>query len=62
MNVLNTDQWTKLLPKIQAACPRLTPQDLIDTEQRIDLLTAKIQNRHWISRVDAQRLVLKLIA
>ena len=50
-----------LLPKLRQRCPRLTEQDLGECEQRIDLLTAKIQNRHWINRIAARRTVLALL-
>jgi hypothetical protein len=36
--------------------------DLQECQGRIDLLTAKIQNRHWVSRSDAQRTVLGALA
>ncbi len=61
MNVLPDDQWQKLLPRLRQRCPRLTEQDLSECEQRIDLLTAKIQNRHWINRIDARRAVLGML-
>ncbi len=58
MNVLTDDVWAKLVPRIKTHCPRLTDLDLREAQNRIDLLVAKIQNRHWTSRVAAQRLVL----
>jgi hypothetical protein len=61
MIMLSDQQWNALLPRLRTACPRLTAQDLEEAKGRVDLLTAKIQNRHWISRVAAQRTVLKLI-
>lgn len=60
-NQLDDTTWTKLLPLVREACPRLTEADLDDVGQRMDLLTAKIQNRHWITRVEARRLVLDLV-
>ncbi len=56
------DVWQKILPTLRTQCSRLTEQDLRETEQRVDLLIAKIQNRHWSSRMDAQRLVLTLLS
>jgi hypothetical protein len=58
MNVLSDDVWATLVPRLKSKCPRLTDLDLRETQQRIDLVTAKIQSRHWISRVDAKRIVL----
>lgn len=58
MNLLPDTTWAQLVPRIKATCPRLTESDLAESQQRIDLLTAKIQNRHWVSRSDAQRTVL----
>ena len=43
-------------------CPRLTPRDIADCERRVDLLSAKIQNLHWVDRVEARRLVLAAVA
>ena len=57
MNVLTEDQWQKLIPKLRASCPRLTDQDLAEAKGRVDLLTAKVQNRHWIDKVTARRAV-----
>ncbi len=61
MNVLTDQQWIALLPRLRTTCPRLTAQDLDEAKGRIDLLTAKIQNRHWCSRTLAQQTVLKLL-
>jgi hypothetical protein len=59
-NMLNDDQWQRLLPALRERFDRLTEQDLSDCGQRLDLLTAKVQNRHWIDRIQAQRLVLRV--
>lgn len=61
MNVMTDQQWTALLPKLKAACPRLTAQDLEEAKGRFDLLTAKIQNRHWCSRAQAEQTLLALL-
>jgi len=61
MNVLTDSQWAVLEPLVKKACPRLTALDLVESQHRVDLLTAKIQNRHWIDRVAAQRTVLALM-
>ncbi len=61
MNVLTASQWATLEPLLKKACPRLTPLDLVESQFRVDLLTAKIQNRHWMERVAAQRVVLGLL-
>jgi hypothetical protein len=58
MNILPEATWLQLTPRIKAACPRLTDDDLAESQRRIDLLTARIQNRHWVSRSAAQRTVL----
>jgi 3-polyprenyl-4-hydroxybenzoate decarboxylase len=62
MNTLPAATWTQLVPRIKTTCPRLTEMDLQECQGRIDLLTAKIQNRHWVSRSDAQRTVLGALA
>ncbi len=61
MNVLTAEQWQSVLPKLRETCPRLTEQDLRECECRVDLLTAKVQNRHWVSKVVAKRTVLGLL-
>ena len=61
MNMIGDELWARLLPRLRERCPRLTEADLADAGQRIDLLTAKIQNRHWIDKVAAQRIVLELL-
>jgi len=61
MNVLTASQWATLEPLVKKACPRLTPLDLTESQLRVDLLTAKIQNRHWMDRIAAQRVVLGLL-
>ncbi len=62
MNVLSAAQWQSILPKLRAKCPRLTEQDLSEAECRVDLLIAKVQNRHWVSKIAARRTVLALLA
>lgn len=59
-NVIDEEEWQRLLPRLRERCPRLTPADLEAAERRVDLLTAKIQFRHWIDRVSARRIVLGL--
>jgi hypothetical protein len=61
MLTIPDDQWQQVLPKLRKQCPRLTELDLKECQQRIDLLTAKIQNRHWVNRVVARRVVLSLL-
>ena len=58
MNVLADTDWATLTAAVRGHCPRLTPSDLVEAERRVDLLCAKIQFRHWISRDRARRLVL----
>ena len=58
MNVLADADWATLTSAVRGHCPRLTPSDLAEAERRVDLLCAKIQFRHWISRDRARRLVL----
>lgn len=55
------DQWQQLLPRLRKQCPRLTPLDLEESQKRIDLLIAKIQNRHWVDRITARRTILSLL-
>ncbi len=62
MNTLSDPIWQRLLPKLRARCPRLTDQDLQEAQQRVDLLTAKIQNRHWVSKTVAGRTLAALIS
>ena len=61
MNVIPDDLWTRLAPVIKRSCPRLTDLDLREAHQRVDLLTAKIQNRHWVSRIAGRRMVLSAL-
>lgn len=61
MNQIPDAAWQTIVPQLKAKCPRLTELDLRETQQRIDLLTAKIQNRHWVSKVVARRTVLGLL-
>ena len=56
-NQLDSEAWDKLLAALSTTCDRLTPRDIADCEQRLDLLVAKIQNRHWIDRETARQLV-----
>ncbi len=62
MNVVPEPAWNLLVPLVRARCPRLTPADIADSQGRVDLLSAKIQCRHWISRDRARALVLTLLA
>lgn len=61
MNVIPAEQWSSLEPLLRKHCPRLTPADLAEADRRVDLLTAKIQNRHWMDRIASRRLVLALM-
>ncbi len=61
MNQIPDDVWTRIQPALKQHCPRLTALDFQEAQQRIDLLTAKIQNRHWVSKVVAQRTVLGVL-
>jgi hypothetical protein len=61
MLTIPDDQWQLLLPHLRTQCPRLTPLDLVECMKRIDLLIAKIQNRHWVDRVTARRTILSLL-
>jgi 3-polyprenyl-4-hydroxybenzoate decarboxylase len=54
--------WQKLVPVVKASCPRLTDLDLREAQQRLDLLAAKIQNRHWVSHEQARRTVTAALA
>ena len=61
MNIIPAELWTKIEPVIRTQCPRLTATDLAETQNRIDILVAKIQSRQWISRREAQRMVLSAL-
>lgn len=61
MNQIPDATWLSILPKLKLQCPRLTELDLKEAQQRIDLLTAKIQNRHWVSKIVARRTILLLL-
>jgi hypothetical protein len=62
VNVISDADWMKLLPKVREKCPRLTEEDLSEAKGRLDLLTAKIQNRHWCDKLTARRTVYALCA
>jgi hypothetical protein len=62
MNMIPPEVWNRLLPALRSRCPRLTEQDFAECQSRIDLLIAKIQNRHWSDRITARRTVLKLLS
>lgn len=61
MNQIPDPVYQQIVPGLKKACPRLTELDLREAQQRIDLLTAKIQNRHWVSKIVARRTVLALM-
>jgi hypothetical protein len=61
VNQIPDAAWQAIVPNLKKACPRLTESDLREAQQRIDLLTAKIQNRHWVSKIVARRTVLGLL-
>ncbi len=61
MNQIPDAAWQAILPKLKLAAPRLTEMDLREAQQRIDLLTAKLQNRHWVSKIVARRTILGLL-
>lgn len=61
MNVIPVASWPALEPLLRQHCPLLTPLDIVECGRRVDLLTAKIQNRHWMDRVAARRVVLGLM-
>jgi hypothetical protein len=58
MNMVPAAIWPELVARVRSRCPRLTPADLQECQHRVDLLSARIQNRHWISRDRARALVL----
>ena len=61
MHTISNDVWKSVEPKLKLRCPRLTVADFQEAQQRIDLLSAKIQSRHWVSREDARRIVLSVL-
>ena len=61
VNQIPDPLYQQIVPGLKKACPRLTELDLREAQQRIDLLTAKIQNRHWVSKIVARRTVLALL-
>jgi len=61
MLTIPEDQWQQMQPKLRQQCPRLTVTDVQETQRRIDLLIAKIQNRHWVNRITARRTVLAML-
>ena len=61
MNIISDEVWRKIDAPLRKQCPRLTREDLAEAQSRIDLLIAKIQNRHWIDRITARRTVLALL-
>ncbi|TVR11685.1 MAG: hypothetical protein EA401_10480 [Planctomycetota bacterium] len=61
INTLSDEQWQAALPSLRTTFHRLTEADLRDCGQRLDLLTGKVQNRHWLDRITAQRQVLQVV-
>lgn len=61
MTIIPEEVWRTIEPKLRERCPRLTHNDLLEAQRRIDLLSAKIQSRHWVSRETARRIVLSLL-
>lgn len=61
MNVIPADKWSAFETLLKKQCPRLTPTDLAEAQRRVDILTAKIQNRHWMDRVAARRVLFALM-
>ena len=61
MQEIPENVWSRMLPKIKELCPRLTAEDLSEATGRFDLLTAKIQNRHWVSRKDAEATAFSIL-
>lgn len=61
MKRIDDSQWAQVSAAVKTSCPRVSVQDLSECEQRIDLLIAKIQNRHWISRTAAQGLAFVML-
>jgi len=61
MATLDETAWQALLPALRRRCPRLSPEDLAGCARRTDLLAGRIQNRQWISRVEAGRLIAGLL-
>ncbi|TVR45906.1 MAG: hypothetical protein EA402_03585 [Planctomycetota bacterium] len=60
-NLFSEEEWQRLLPHLRSTFTRLTEADLRDCAPRLDLTVAKVQNRHWLDRVTAQRQVLDLV-
>lgn len=58
---MSEEAWLEALPAIRKSFERITEDDLRDCGRRIDLLTAKVQNRHWVDRVTARRMVLSVL-
>ena len=61
-NQLTEAAWEQLTVALRETCSRLTPRDLADCEKRLDLLVAKVQNRHWVDRETARQLVRDALA
>ena len=61
MNVIPVASWPAFEPLLRQHCPLITAGDLVECARRLDLLTAKIQNRHWMDRVAARRILLGLL-
>ena len=53
--------WAQVSGAIKKSCERISEQELNECEQRIDLLVAKIQNRHWVSRTKAEELAVMVV-
>ena len=60
-NMLSESDWQRVLPSLRSTFSRLSEDDLADCALRVDLTVAKVQNRHWLDRITAQRQVLHVI-
>jgi hypothetical protein len=60
-NMLSESDWQRVLPNLRSTFSRLSEEDLKDCALRVDLTVAKVQNRHWLDRITAQRQVLHVI-
>lgn len=61
MHTIPAAIWPQVRQCLLEHCSRLTTADLAECALRPDLIVARIQFRHWVSRSEAAALVARII-